>query len=390
MRIKTPQVKIGSIKIGGNNPVAIQSMTNTDTADALATALQCMELADAGSEIIRISVNGESAAAAVPEIRKILDARGYKSLPLIGDFHFNGHELLAAFPLCAKTLDKYRINPGNVDYGTAGTKNFQKIIRLAIKYKKPVRIGINRGSIPGSKSLTSLAALALSSAKLAEKTGLPQNRIVLSIKTSDLQDLIAVHEILVKKMKKQRHFYALHIGLTEAGSSMQGIVSSTAALAIILQKGIGDTIRISLTPAPGQPRTREVEACKTLLQSLNLRNFSPKIISCPGCGRTDNAFFQKLAQEINSHINIHLSVWLKKYPKIAQLKIAVMGCVVNGPGESRHADISISLPGKNESHLATVFIKGKFLKNLAGNNIPKEFIKILENYIMKTAHKISK
>ncbi|MBD3360545.1 flavodoxin-dependent (E)-4-hydroxy-3-methylbut-2-enyl-diphosphate synthase [Candidatus Peregrinibacteria bacterium] len=401
MRLNTPVVNIRGVKIGGNNPIAVQSMTNTDTADASATAKQCIELADAGSELVRITVNNEASIKAVPEIRKILDKKGYKNLPLIGDFHFNGHKLFKNFPDCAKFLDKYRINPGNIGFGKEHDKNFKKIINTAIKNKKPVRIGINWGSIDknllaelmkknfGKKKpksdreviIDTMIESALNSAKFAEKLGLPQNFIILSIKISVVQDMIEAYEKLVKRMTKDNHFYALHIGLTEAGSGMQGIISSSAALAILLQKGIGDTIRISLTPEPGQSRTREVEACKTILQSLGSRYFRPKITSCPGCGRTDSDFFQKLTKEIKGHINKNLKIWEKKYPRISEMKIAVMGCAVNGPGESRHADIAISLPGKSEQKVAPVFIKGKFKKNLKGKNIPQDFIKIIENFI---------
>lgn len=405
MRLNTPTVLVGGIKVGGKNPILIQSMTNTDTADAKSTAKQIMELADAGSELVRMTVNTNLAAAKIPEIRKILDEKGYKNLPLIGDFHFNGHTLLKDFPEMAKTLDKYRINPGNVGYGDKHDYNFSTIIKIAIESNKPVRIGVNWGSLdqdlltemmnknsrlskPKSDKEVIIDAMvesALRSAKLAEKLGLKQNKIILSVKMSIVQDMIKAYELLVARMQKNKHLYSLHLGLTEAGVGMQGLVSSSAALAILLQQGIGDTIRISLTPTPSQPRTKEVEACRTLLQSMGFRHFKPQVTSCPGCGRTDSIFFQKLAEEVNYYVKKNLKKWQKEYPnsadKIAELKIAVMGCVVNGPGESKHADIAISLPGRMEKSVAPVYIKGKFIKSLQGKKIPQQFIKLLEDYI---------
>ncbi len=405
MRLNTSTVLVGGMKIGGKNPIVVQSMTNTDTADAKSTAKQIIELADAGSEIVRMTVNTNLAAPKVPEIRKILDAKGYEKIPLIGDFHFNGHTLLEDFPEMAKTLDKYRINPGNVGYGDKHDYNFSTIIRIAIENDKPVRIGVNWGSLdqdlltemmnknsklikPKSDKeviINAMVESALRSATLAEKIGLSQNKIILSVKMSIVQDMIKAYELLAEKMLKNKHLYALHLGLTEAGVGMQGIVSSSAALGILLQQGIGDTIRISLTPTPTQPRTREVEACKTLLQSMGLRHFKPQVTSCPGCGRTDSHFFQELAEEVNSHITKILPIWQKKYSKnadkIAELKIAVMGCVVNGPGESKHADIAISLPGRMEKPVAPVYIKGKFVKSLQGKKIPQQFIQLLEDFV---------
>lgn len=405
MRLNTPTITVGAVKIGGKNPIVIQSMTNTDTADAKATAKQIMELADAGSEIVRMTVNTNLAAPKVSEIRKILDAKGYEKIPLIGDFHFNGHTLLEDFPQMARTLDKYRINPGNVGYGDKHDYNFSKIIKIAIENDKPVRIGVNWGSLdqdlltermnknaklsnPKSDKeviINAMVESALCSAVFAEKIGLPQNKIILSVKMSIVQDMLKAYELLAEKMSRNKHLYALHLGLTEAGVGMQGIVSSAAALAILLQKGIGDTIRISLTPTPTQPRTKEVEACKNLLQSMGFRHFKPQVTSCPGCGRTDSHFFQELAEEVNSHITKILPIWQKKYTKsadkIAELKIAVMGCVVNGPGESKHADIAISLPGRMEKPVAPVYIKGKFVKSLQGKKIPQQFIKLLEDYV---------
>lgn len=407
MRLNTPTVLVGGVKIGGKNPIVIQSMTNTDTADAKSTAKQIIELADAGSEIVRITVNTNLAAPKIPEIRKMLDAKGYEKIPLIGDFHFNGHTLLTDFPAMAKTLDKYRINPGNVGYGDKYEYNFSTMIKVAIENNKPVRIGVNWGSLdqdlltemmnknaklikPKSDKEVIIDAMvesALRSAILAEKIGLPQNKIILSVKMSIVQDMIKAYEQLAEKMQKNKHLYALHLGLTEAGVGMQGLVSSSAALSILLQQGIGDTIRISLTPTPLQPRTKEVEACRTLLQALGFRYFKPQVTSCPGCGRTDSHFFQELAEEVNVHVTKTLSAWQKKYPKsadkIAELKIAVMGCVVNGPGESKHADIAISLPGRMEKSVAPVYIKGKFVKSLQGKKIPQQFIKMLEDYLKK-------
>lgn len=405
MRLNTPTVIVGGVKIGGKNPIVIQSMTNTDTSDAKSTAKQIMELADAGSEIVRMTVNTNLAAPKVPEIRKILDAKGYEKIPLIGDFHFNGHTLLEDFTQMAKTLDKYRINPGNVGYGDKHDYNFSTIIKIAIENNKPVRIGVNWGSLdqdlltemmnknaklikPKSDKeviINAMVESALRSAVLAEKIGLPQNKIILSVKMSIVQDMITAYELLAEKMLKNKHLYTLHLGLTEAGVGMQGLVSSSAALAILLQQGIGDTIRISLTPTPTQPRTKEVEACKTLLQSMGFRHFKPQVTSCPGCGRTDSQFFQELAEEVNSHVTKILPIWQKKYSKnadkIAELKIAVMGCVVNGPGESKHADIAISLPGRMEKPVAPVYIKGKFVKSLQGKKIPQQFIQLLEDYV---------
>lgn len=368
--LECPSMKIREIKLGKGHPIVIQSMTNTDTADAQATAKQCMELADAGAEMVRITVNNEQAAKAVIEIRQILDKNDYSSLPLIGDFHYNGHELLSNHPDCAQTLDKYRINPDNV-----GDKNFETIIKIAIQNNKPIRIGVNAGSTDKD-----LVQTALDSAKAAEDLGLPQDQIVLSVKTSDVQETIKAYEQLANEP------YALHLGLTEAGSGMQGIVSSTAALAILLQKGIGNTIRISLTPEPGKSRTEEVKACRALLQSLGLRNFRPKVTSCPGCGRTDSTFFQELASEINDYIDRKMPTWQREFKGVEDLKIAVMGCVVNGPGEARNADIAISLPGKNEQKTAILYIDGKLAKTLTGENILEQFTSQLEEYL-QNSHK---
>lgn len=435
--MKTTVVKIGNVKIGGGNPIVIQSMTNTDTSDAKATAAQCMELANAGAEIVRVTVNDEVAAKTIPKIRKILDKKGYKNLPLVGDFHFNGHKLLSEFPECAKILDKYRINPGNVGQ----EENFATIIKIAKKYQKSVRIGANWGSLDqniltklmnkysGEKSereivIEAMVESVLSSAKFAEKLGLPHSKIVLSVKMSEVKDVVEAYKKLTKKMAK--HPYALHLGLTEAGPGTKGIISSSAALAILLQEGIGDTIRISLTPLSTamsaysdiagstrlnkttaaittsssqsrDTRTQEVEACKILLQSLGLRQFQSEIISCPGCGRTNNKLFQKIVTEVSTYIEAQkkqiissnssnqldhsapsiLSITNNPAQSTKSLKIAIMGCIVNGPGEARHADIALILPGKTETPIAQVYKKGKFIKNLTGKNIAQEFLKII-------------
>lgn len=358
MRLNTPEVKIGKVKMGGGNPIVIQSMTNTETSDVKATAEQCMELADAGAEIVRITVDTDSSAKAIPKIRQILDKKGYKNLALVGDFHFIGGKLLEENPECAKALDKYRINPGNVN-------DFEKIIKIAIENKKPVRIGANEGSIKGD-----MAKTVLEFAKKAEKLGLPRNKIVLSVKASDAISTIKEYESLVRKMLEQNRIYALHLGVTEAGSGLEGAIYSASALAILLHKGIGDTIRISLTPESEKDRTKEVEACKILLQSLNLRNFGPRIISCPGCGRTDNKFFQKIVKEVNEYV--------KKHPKLPYKKIAVMGCVVNGPGEAKNADIALVIPGKTEKKVAQIYIHGKLIKTLSGAKVAEQFAHLLD------------
>lgn len=377
-RRKSHKVKIGNVTIGGDSPVAIQSMTNTDTADVNATVTQIIELADAGSELVRIAVNNERAAQAVPEIRKKLHARKY-SVPLIGDFHFSGHALLEKFPECAQALDKYRINPGNVETSADRGRNFETMVRLAIKYGKPIRIGANWGSIDDRDLVKSVIGLA----RKAEKLGLPANKIVLSAKTSDFQSTIRAYEMLAKRTK-----YALHLGLTEAGSGIKGLVASSAALAVLLQKGIGDTIRISLMPGIGQPRKAEVEACRFLLQSMGLRNFYPFVTSCPGCGRTDNILFQRLAGEVNEYVEKYLFARQRtrgqfKNSKIQKLKIAVMGCSVNGPGEARHADIALVLPGRSEKPIAMVFVRGRLFKTLTGRSIGQNFLEILEQFIKK-------
>lgn len=394
-RRKSQKVQIGKITIGGGAPIAIQSMTNTDTADIKATVQQIIELVEAGSDLVRITVNNEDAARAVPHIKETLLQRGCDT-PLIGDFHYNGHILLTKFPECAAALDKYRINPGNVGSGELHEYNFAIMIEVALKCNKPVRIGVNWGSLdrelltemmdvnaknkmPKSDQEVLLDALvesAVNSAVQAEKLGMPQNKIVLSVKTSEVQAVIKAY-----KMIAYRCDYALHLGLTEAGMGMKGIIASSAALAVLLQQGIGDTIRISLTPAAGEFRTKEVEACQLLLQTMGLRQFRPLVTSCPGCGRAGNDLFQKLAQQVNDFIAAKMPEWKKRYNGIERLKVAVMGCVVNGPGEARHADIALSLPGKSEEPIATVFVKGKLLKTIRGGDIGKEFLEILEEFV---------
>lgn len=401
MRLKTPTISIGELKMGGDNPILIQSMTNTDTSDAAATAQQCMELAKAGAELVRITVNNDAAAKAVPEIRQLLNERGLEHLPLVGDFHYNGHTLLRNYSEMAKALDKYRINPGNVGYGEKNDYNFSEMIAVAVENDKPVRIGVNGGSLdqdlltelmdenakrktPKSDAEIVVEAVvesALRSAEAAVKLGLTPDQLVLSTKMSVVQDVVKAYERLAEKMAKNGQLYALHLGLTEAGGGMNGLVSSSAALAILLNKGIGDTIRISLTPSPEQSRSEEVKACKSLLQSMGYRNFRPKITSCPGCGRTEGPFFQELAQTVDDYIEKNMEEWKKLYSGVENLKIAVMGCVVNGPGESKNADIAISLPGRSEEKVAPIFIDGRMVKTLHGDNIPGKFIAEIEEYI---------
>lgn len=396
-RRKTPVVKVGSVVLGGGHPVVIQSMTDTPTADIESTIRQTIELILAGAQMVRITVNDDAAAKAVPAIIKKVRQKGYDT-PIIGDFHFNGHLLLAKYPQCARLLDKYRMNPGNIGKGIRKDENFSNLIQMAIKYKKPVRIGVNSGSLDqellaqlmdrnakrrkpkDAKAVMSEAMVqsALQSAVFAERLGLGKDKIILSAKMSNLQDMVAVNQRLAEESD-----YALHIGLTEAGSETQGITASAAALAILLQQGIGDTIRASLTPSPGINRTREVEVCKFILQSMGLAYFTPTVTSCPGCGRTSSQYFQKLARNINADIEGKLPIWRKKFPGIERLTIAVMGCVVNGPGESRHADIGISLPGTSERPAAPVYIEGKQTALLSGKNIEEQFVSILEKYIKR-------
>ncbi|OGX36349.1 MAG: 4-hydroxy-3-methylbut-2-en-1-yl diphosphate synthase [Omnitrophica WOR_2 bacterium RIFCSPHIGHO2_02_FULL_50_17] len=396
-RRKTPVVKVASVVIGGGHPIVIQSMTNTRTADVQATVHQIIELIEAGSEMVRVTVNNDEAARAVPEIIRTIRDQGYLT-PIIGDFHFNGHILLSKHPECARLLDKYRVNPGNIGKGHQHDENFARIIKIAVENSKAVRIGVNWGSLDqelvtdlmnrnarikspkNSKEIIYNAMIqsALQSAELAERIGLPSNRIVLSVKMSVLQDMVAVYSRLAARCD-----YALHLGLTEAGGDIQGVASSSAALAILLQQGIGDTIRVSLTPQPNVGRSREVEVCRHLLQALGLRYFEPSVTSCPGCGRTASDYFQHLARDISGYIHEQMPRWKDCYPGVERMKIAVMGCVVNGPGESRHADIGISLPGAFEKSIAPVYVDGKQLTTLKGEHIKEEFIGILEDYMRK-------
>ncbi len=388
-------VFVSKVKVGGGAPVAVQSMTNTDTADAAGTAAQVAELARAGSELVRITVDREEAAAAVPEIKSRLVAMNV-DVPLVGDFHYNGHLLLTDYPDCALALDKYRINPGNVGFGQKQDRNYSQMIEIAAKHDKPVRIGVNWGSLDqqlltklmdenskAEEPLPSRAIMhetivqsALLSAARAEELGLARNRIILSAKCSEVQDLIAVYRML-----GARSDYALHLGLTEAGMGSKGIVASTAALSVLLQEGIGDTIRISLTPEPGGDRTKEVIVAQEILQTMGLRAFAPMVIACPGCGRTTSTVFQELAQDIQFYVRERMPQWRTEYPGFENLSLAVMGCIVNGPGESKHADIGISLPGTGELPSAPVYVDGKKVKTLRGENLSGQFKEIVENYV---------
>jgi len=385
------------VTIGGDAPVRVQSMTNTDTADAIATAIQVKELAQAGSELVRITVNNDEAAQAVPHIREQLDRMGIP-VPLIGDFHYNGHRLLTDHPACAEALSKYRINPGNVGRGEKGDRQFAQMVEIAARHNKHIRIGVNWGSLdqdllarlmdenharaqPWDAKQVMYEALitsAIDSAKKAEEIGLPGENIVLSCKVSAVQDLIAVYQALA-----QRCDYPLHLGLTEAGMGTKGAVASTAALSVLLQQGIGDTIRISLTPQPGESRTQEVLVGLEILQALGLRSFVPSVTACPGCGRTTSTTFQELAKQIDDYLRASMPAWRERYPGVEGMKVAVMGCIVNGPGESKHADIGISLPGTGEAPAAPVFIDGEKAVTLRGSAIAREFQTIVENYIEK-------
>jgi (E)-4-hydroxy-3-methylbut-2-enyl-diphosphate synthase len=385
------------VTVGGDAPVRVQSMTNTDTVDAIGTAIQIKELALAGSEMVRITVNTPEAAAAVPYVREQLDKMGI-NVPLIGDFHYNGHRLLTEFPDCAQALSKYRINPGNVGKGDKHDRQFGQMIEAAMRYNKAVRIGVNWGSLdqellaklmddnaqranPFDAKQVMYEALitsAIDSAKLAQSMGMPPEQILLSCKVSGVQDLIAVYRELA-----QRCNYPLHLGLTEAGMATRGTVASTTALSILLQEGIGDTIRVSLTPQPGEARTQEVVIASEILQALGLRTFVPSVTACPGCGRTTSTTFQEMAKSIDDFLRAQMPVWRKQYPGVEGLKVAVMGCIVNGPGESKHADVGISLPGNGEAPAAPVFIDGEKAMTLRGDNIAQEFHQIVENYIEK-------
>ncbi|WP_374090573.1 flavodoxin-dependent (E)-4-hydroxy-3-methylbut-2-enyl-diphosphate synthase [Methylomicrobium lacus] len=395
LRKITHQVSVGGVKVGGGAPIVVQSMTNTDTADVISTVNQIIELAEAGSEIVRVTVNTEEAAKAVAEIRNQLDKRGH-AVPIVGDFHFNGHRLLEKYPDCAAALDKYRINPGNVGRGKSRDPQFQQMVEFACQYNKPVRIGVNGGSLdpavlarlldenrelPTPEPLAAvtrkaIVMSALESAAKAEEIGLGKDKIILSCKISNVQDLISIYQDL-----SSRCDYALHLGLTEAGMGSKGIVASSAALSVLMQQGIGDTIRISLTPEPGASRTQEVIVAQEILQTMGFRSFTPMVISCPGCGRTTSDYFQKLALEIQTYLRDQMPVWRTQYPGVEAMEVAVMGCVVNGPGESKNANIGISLPGTGESPVAPVYEDGEKTVTLKGDHIAEEFQALVERYI---------
>jgi len=394
-RRKSVTAKIGNVRVGGDVPVVVQSMTNTDTADVQSTVQQVAQLARAGSEMVRVTVNNDAAAQAVPAIFEEL-AKQNIHVPIIGDFHYNGHLLLTKYPECAQALAKYRINPGNVSVGRKNDDNFRAMVEVAVKNDKPVRIGVNWGSLDqqlltrmmdeNSRSanpkdarevtMDAMVESALRSAELAEEFGLPHNYIILSAKVSGVQDLIDVYRMLASKCD-----YPLHLGLTEAGMGAKGIVGSAAGLAVLLQEGIGDTIRVSLTPAPNGNRAEEVFVGQQILQSLGIRSFTPQVTACPGCGRTTSTFFQEMAEQIQSYLRTSMPVWKNKYPGIEELKVAVMGCVVNGPGESKHANIGISLPGTFEEPKAPVFVDGRLMTTLKGDHIVAEFFDILNEYV---------
>ena len=398
VRRPTRSVSIGKVRIGGDAPVVVQSMTNTDTVDVLKTAIQCAELARAGSELVRITVNTPEAAAAVPLIREHLDKMGV-DVPLIGDFHYNGHRLLADYPECARVLAKYRINPGNVGHGRKRDEQFAQMIEIACRYDKPVRIGVNWGSLDQdllarimdenasrTEPLDAVGVMreamvtsALESAAKAEELGLRGDRIILSCKVSGVQDLIAIYREL-----SRRSDYPLHLGLTEAGMGSKGIVASTAAMGVLLQDGIGDTIRVSLTPEPGGARTQEVIVAQEMLQTMGLRAFTPMVAACPGCGRTTSTFFQELAQTIQNHVRDQMPSWRAEYDGVENMTLAVIGCVVNGPGESKHANIGISLPGTGEVPAAPVYEDGEKTVTLRGDNIAAEFTAIVDRYVART------
>ena len=395
-RVSIP-VDVGGVTIGGEAPIVVQSMTNTDTADVEATARQSAELFRAGSEIVRITVDRDEAAKAVPHIRDRLAAMG-AAVPLVGDFHYNGHTLLTQNPACAEALDKYRINPGNVGFKAKRDRQFSEIVELALKYGKPVRIGVNWGSLdqelltrlmdenaasPAPKDARAVMHEAivqsgLLSAERAQELGMGPEKIVISAKVSAVQDLVSVYTMLAARCR-----YALHLGLTEAGMGSKGIVASTAAMSILLQQGIGDTIRVSLTPEPGGDRTQEVRVAQEILQTMGLRSFVPIVAACPGCGRTTSTVFQELASDIQAFVRARMAVWRGQYPGVESLNLAVMGCIVNGPGESKHADIGISLPGTGEAPTAPVFIDGKKAMTLRGANIAAEFKALVEEYVEK-------
>jgi (E)-4-hydroxy-3-methylbut-2-enyl-diphosphate synthase len=394
-RRKSVTVKVGDVRVGSSAPVVVQSMTNTDTADVQGTIQQVAALATAGSELVRVTVNNDAAAAALPAIVEGLAKLGI-DVPIVGDFHYNGHLLLKKYPECARALAKYRINPGNVSIGRKDDDNFRTMIECAVENQKPVRIGVNWGSLDqalltrmmdeNSKRaqpaeardvmIEAMLVSAIDSARAAERYGLRHDQIILSAKVSGVRDLIEVYELMAARCD-----YALHLGLTEAGMSMKGIVASTAGLAPLLLKGIGDTIRVSLTPKPGGDRTEEVQVAQQILQSLGIRSFAPQVTACPGCGRTSSTYFQELTQDIQGYVRDIMPVWRERYPGVEELKLAVMGCVVNGPGESKHANIGISLPGTFEDPKAPVYVDGRLMTTLRGDNIVNEFKKILDDYV---------
>ena len=397
-RRKSVAVNVSGVFVGGDHPIVVQSMTNTDTADSAATVNQVMSLARAGSELVRVTVNTEAAARAVPVIVDTLAKFGVR-VPIIGDFHYNGHLLLKKFPECARSLAKYRINPGNVNIGKKHDDNFRTMIEAAIEYGKPVRIGVNWGSLDQSLltrmmdennqlpepedaktvTLKAIVASALHSAEAAERYGLARDRIILSAKVSGVQDLIAVYRMMASQCD-----YALHLGLTEAGLGAKGIVATTAALSVLLQEGIGDTIRASLTPLPNGDRSEEVIVSQQILQSLELRSFTPQVTACPGCGRTTSTFFQDMADQIQTYLRDQMPVWKEQYRGVEEMRVAVMGCIVNGPGESKHANLGISLPGTFEDPVAPVYVDGKLMTTLRGDAIVAEFIGILNSYVART------
>src|SRR5438270_7263894 len=394
-RRKTPTVNIGGVLVGGDHPVMVQSMTNTDTADIPGTIKQVAALARAGSEIVRVTVNNDDAAQAIPAIVEGIQAKGWNT-PIIGDFHYNGHILLTKYPEAARALAKYRINPGNVSIGRKNDDNFRTMVEVAVKYQKPVRIGVNWGSLDQSLltrmmdensrlsepkdardvTMEAMVVSALNSAALAEKYGLRSDQIILSAKVSGVQDLIDVYRSLAARCR-----YPLHLGLTEAGMGAKGVVASSAAMGVLLQEGIGDTIRVSLTPAPGGDRSEEVRVAQQILQSLGIRSFTPQVTACPGCGRTTSTFFQEMAEQIQSYLREQMPVWKGRYTGVEEMKVAVMGCVVNGPGESKHASLGISLPGTFEEPKAPVYVDGRLFTTLKGDRIVAEFIRILHEYV---------
>ncbi len=394
-RRKTVTALVGSVRVGSDAPVVVQSMTNTDTADIPGTVQQVAALARAGSELVRVTVNNDDAAAAVPHIVEQLDKQGVR-VPIIGDFHYNGHVLLTKYPECARDLAKYRINPGNASIGAKGDNNFRTMIEVAVKHDKPVRIGVNWGSLDQvlltrmmdensrldepkdarEVTMEAMVVSALNSAELAERYGLRPDQIILSAKVSGVQDLIDVYRALAARCT-----YPLHLGLTEAGMGAKGVVASSAAMGVVLQEGIGDTIRVSLTPAPGGDRTEEVRVAQQILQSMGIRSFTPQVTACPGCGRTTSTFFQEMAEQIQSYLREQMPSWKGRYVGVEEMKLAVMGCVVNGPGESKHANIGISLPGTFEEPKAPVYVDGRLFTTLKGDRIVAEFIEILDEYV---------